>query len=101
MSDGLFSQGEPLEERRVHYPFLQEAVNADLEEYIQAIMEDPAVILLDEPMNGLDNQGVEDIRRAKLFCWPATARRISPFFVIPSLRWKRVMQKEWIENKKS
>ena len=66
MSDGLFSQGEPLEERRVHYPFLQEAVNADLEEYIQAIMEDAAVILLDEPMNGLDNQGVEDIRKVLL-----------------------------------
>ena len=32
----------------------------------QAIMEDPAVILLDEPMNGLDNQGVEDIRRVLL-----------------------------------
>lgn len=29
----------------------------------QAIMEDPAVILLDEPMNGLDNQGVKDIRK--------------------------------------
>lgn len=28
----------------------------------QAIMEDPAVILLDEPM-GLDNQGVKDIRK--------------------------------------
>ena len=32
----------------------------------QAIMEDPAVILLDEPMNGLDNQGVEDIRKVLL-----------------------------------
>lgn len=28
----------------------------------QAIMEDPDILLLDEPMNGLDNQGVEDIR---------------------------------------
>ena len=28
----------------------------------QAIMEDPKLILLDEPMNGLDNQGVEDMR---------------------------------------
>ena len=26
----------------------------------QAIMEDPAVLILDEPMNGLDRQGVED-----------------------------------------
>lgn len=28
----------------------------------QAIMEDPDILILDEPMNGLDNQGVEDIR---------------------------------------
>lgn len=29
----------------------------------QAIMEDPELLLLDEPMNGLDNQGVEDMRK--------------------------------------
>ncbi len=29
----------------------------------QAIMEDPSLLILDEPMNGLDNQGVEDMRR--------------------------------------
>lgn len=28
----------------------------------QAIMEDPAYLVLDEPFNGLDNAGVEDIR---------------------------------------
>jgi len=28
----------------------------------QAIMEDPNILILDEPMNGLDNHGVEDIR---------------------------------------
>ncbi len=28
----------------------------------QAIMENPPLLLLDEPMNGLDNQGVEEIR---------------------------------------
>ena len=28
----------------------------------QAIMEDPSVIILDEPMNGLDRSGVEDMR---------------------------------------
>ena len=28
----------------------------------QAIMENPDILILDEPMNGLDNQGVEDIR---------------------------------------
>ena len=29
----------------------------------QAIMEDPDVLVLDEPTNGLDNEGVEDIRK--------------------------------------
>ena len=29
----------------------------------QAIMEDPSLITLDEPMNGLDNQGVDEMRR--------------------------------------
>lgn len=28
----------------------------------QAIMEDPEILILDEPMNGLDNRGVADIR---------------------------------------
>ena len=28
----------------------------------QAIMEDPKLLILDEPLNGLDEQGVEDIR---------------------------------------
>lgn len=28
----------------------------------QAIMEDPDILVLDEPMNGLDNQGVRDMR---------------------------------------
>ncbi|MCM3030869.1 MULTISPECIES: ATP-binding cassette domain-containing protein [unclassified Niallia] len=28
----------------------------------QALMEDPDILILDEPMNGLDNQGVKDIR---------------------------------------
>ena len=32
----------------------------------QAIMEDPDILILDEPMNGLDNQGVEDVRNLLL-----------------------------------
>ena len=32
----------------------------------QAIMEDPDTLILDEPMNGLDNQGVEDVRNLLL-----------------------------------
>lgn len=29
-------------------------------------MENPSLLILDEPMNGLDNQGVEDIRNILL-----------------------------------
>ena len=32
----------------------------------QALMEDPEILLLDEPMNGLDDQGVEEIRQILL-----------------------------------
>ncbi|MGN0375189.1 MAG: ATP-binding cassette domain-containing protein [Butyrivibrio sp.] len=32
----------------------------------QAIMEEPDTLILDEPMNGLDNEGVEDIRKILL-----------------------------------
>ena len=32
----------------------------------QAIMEDQNILILDEPMNGLDNQGVEDMRQLLL-----------------------------------
>ena len=32
----------------------------------QAIMENPKILILDEPMNGLDNQGVEDVRNILL-----------------------------------
>jgi len=32
----------------------------------QAIMEDPDILILDEPMNGLDNQGVQEMRKCLL-----------------------------------
>ena len=32
----------------------------------QALMEDPDILVLDEPMNGLDNRGVEDMRKLLL-----------------------------------
>ncbi len=32
----------------------------------QAIMEDPDILILDEPMNGLDSQGVSDVREILL-----------------------------------
>ena len=30
--------------------------------FAQAIMENPAILILDEPMNGLDKEGVADMR---------------------------------------
>ena len=32
----------------------------------QALMDNPELLILDEPMNGLDDQGVDDIRRILL-----------------------------------
>lgn len=32
----------------------------------QAVMENPDILLLDEPMNGLDNEGVQEIRKLLL-----------------------------------
>ena len=32
----------------------------------QAILEDPDLLILDEPMNGLDKRGVEEMRRLLL-----------------------------------
>ncbi len=34
----------------------------------QALMENPDILLLDEPMNGLDNEGVEEVRQLLLAC---------------------------------
>ncbi len=61
----------------------------------QAIMEDPKLLLLDEPMNGLDNEGVEYIRnllislkeKGKLLFWQAIIWMILIYFVIPYARW--------------
>ncbi len=41
----------------------------------QAIMENPILLVLDEPMNGLDNEGVEDMRRY-LLQWKAEGKTI-------------------------
>ena len=41
----------------------------------QAIMENPILLVLDEPMNGLDNEGVEDMR-IYLLQWKAEGKTI-------------------------
>lgn len=56
----------------------------------QAIMDDPDILILDEPTNGLDNRGVEDVRkillkkkkREGLLFLQATMERISGCCVI-------------------
>lgn len=41
----------------------------------QAIMEDPEILILDEPMNGLDKNGIQEIR-ALLLAWKAQGKTI-------------------------
>ena len=61
----------------------------------QAIMEDPDLLILDEPFNGLDKRGVQEIRtllkelkqREKPSFWPVTTDRILMNCVIRSARW--------------
>ena len=40
----------------------------------QAIMENPNILILDEPMNGLDNQGVTSIWKNNSYCQPFSGR---------------------------
>ena len=57
----------------------------------QAIMEDPSLIILDEPFNGLDKHGVEEMReyflslkrKEKPFYSPHTTQKILSIYVIP------------------
>ena len=61
----------------------------------QAILEDPDLLILDEPMNGLDKRGVEECasccwacgRRERPSSWPATAARTSPCCATRSTKW--------------
>lgn len=61
----------------------------------QAIMEDPDLLILDEPFNGLDKHGVEEIRKillelkkeGKVFFWQVTMQKISESSVTGFLRW--------------
>ena len=61
----------------------------------QAIMEDPLFLILDEPFNGLDKHGVEEIREllldlkaaGKPFCWQAIMKRTSESYVTTYMKW--------------
>ena len=58
----------------------------------QAIMEDPSLLILDEPMNGLDKNGSCSKawpRAVGPYCWPATTSPISTPSATPSARWTR------------
>ena len=56
----------------------------------QAVMENPSMIILDEPMNSLDSSSVEDVRKlilqwksqGKTIILPAITKKISPCCVI-------------------
>lgn len=61
----------------------------------QAIMEEPSLLILDEPFNGLDRTGTAQMRQlirelreqGGRSCSPVTIRRISTSCAIPSVRW--------------
>lgn len=61
----------------------------------QAIMEQPDILILDEPMNGLDKHGVADIRELLMelkkqessYFWQATIPQISSCFVMKYMKW--------------
>lgn len=61
----------------------------------QAIMEDPLFLILDEPFNGLDKHGVEEIREllldlkaaGKTICWQAIMKRTSESYVTTYMKW--------------
>ena len=61
----------------------------------QAIMENPDILILDEPMNGLDNTGVQDIRglllelkaQGKTILSQAITARIFPCCAIRCMKW--------------
>ncbi len=64
----------------------------------QAIMEEPNLLVLDEPFNGLDAEGVLQMRKLLLekkkrweqpFCFPLIMQRISKPSVILFPRWSR------------
>lgn len=64
----------------------------------QAIMENPKILILDEPFNGLDKDGVADMRkyllelkeRGKQFLLLLTHQKISKFSVIQFAKWIKV-----------
>ena len=64
----------------------------------QAIMENPKILILDEPFNGLDRDGVKEMReyllhtrsRARLFLYAHTLRRTSQCCAILYTKWIRV-----------
>ena len=56
----------------------------------QVLMEDEPILIMDEPMNGLDREGIKDIRelileekeRGKLFYWQAITVEILNTYVM-------------------
>ena len=65
----------------------------------QAIMENPKILILDEPFNGLDKDGVKEMReyllsykeRARLFSYAHTLRRTFQCCAILCMKWIRAL----------
>ena len=72
----------------------------------QAIMEDPEILILDEPFNGLDQSGIEEIhqlfeelqKREKPSFWQAIAQRISAARATVFLKLRMGFFKKKAEN---
>ena len=69
----------------------------------QAIMENPKILILDEPFNGLDKDGVKEMReyllslqrsRARLFLYAHIRQRTSPCCAILCMKWIRVLLRD-------
>lgn len=71
----------------------------------QAIMEDPDLLILDEPMNGLDKDGVKDMRsiclilnqKAKRSLSRRTPPRTSMCCAIPFARWIKGSWRKYVD----
>ena len=68
----------------------------------QAIMEDPDILLLDEPLNGLDNEGVEESFAIRYFGWIMgkllRQRQIKPMGTERGSRKSRKSEENEVQN---
>ncbi len=56
---------------------------------IQAVMEEPSILVLDEPMNALDKSSVDLVKKGELCFLPAITGRMSAAWQTRSMKWKK------------